>query len=99
MSNSRCRCVKCYCSYSLFEDEMKLLPTMRVGANGNIKKKVVLTTWVDWVEHIATHCPECRYSRPPKDCVNDLEQMAKQYALQRKWQGLPVSGEEESDNV
>ena len=74
---------------------MKLLPTMKVGFRGNIIPKKVLYTWADWVEHLATHCPECRYSRPPRDCVRDLEKHATAYALQQAAQGTPLKGDDD----
>lgn len=77
--NARCYCNNCYCTYSLFSSETKLLPGMVIGKGGKIKKKEVLKTWSDWVEHIATHCPDCRYQRIPPDCLKDYERQHKLY--------------------
>ena len=77
--NARCYCDKCGNTYSLFTSETKLLPGMVVGKGGRITKKPYLKTWVDWVEHIATHCPDCRYRRIPPDCLKDHEKQQKLY--------------------
>ena len=68
--NSRCQCQKCGCTFSLFTEEMKLLPTMKIGS---LQPKKILKTWTDWVAHIATHCPDCRIRFIPKDCLDDYE--------------------------
>lgn len=77
--NARCYCDKCGNTYSLFTSETKLLPGMLVGKGGRMHKKQFLKTWVDWVEHIATHCPDCRYRRIPPDCLKDYEKQQKLY--------------------
>lgn len=77
--NSRCRCEKCGCTYSLFKDETKLLPNMTLSNSARIKPKKILTKWVDWVEHLATNCPSCRIRIIPPDCLNDYEQRKKEY--------------------
>ena len=77
--NARCYCDKCSNTYSLFTSETKLLPGMIVGKGGKIQKKQFLKTWIDWVEHIATHCPDCRFRRIPPDCLKDHEKQQKLY--------------------
>lgn len=77
--NSRCYCNKCGTTYSLFSYEMKILPGMVIGKGGKIKQKTILKTWVDWIEHIATNCPNCRYRRIPPDCIIDYEKLKNIY--------------------
>ncbi len=69
--NSRCQCIKCGNTYSLFSDETKLLPGMKIAKSGKFQPKKFLHTWIDWVEHIATHCPMCRIRVIPKSCELD----------------------------
>ncbi len=77
--NARCYCDKCGSTYSLHTSETKLLPGMIIGKGGRIKIKNILRTWADWVEHLATHCPNCRYSRIPPDCLKDYNKKYKLY--------------------
>lgn len=71
--NSRCQCSKCGCTFSLFSDETKLLPGMKIAPSGRFLPKKILYTWVDWVEHLATHCPDCRIRVIPKACELDYQ--------------------------
>jgi len=77
--NSRCRCNKCGGTFSLFKEETKLLPNMKLSSTGQIKPKIILKTWVDWVEHLATHCPSCRIRIIPPDCLKDFERKKLQH--------------------
>lgn len=77
--NSRCQCHKCGCTYSLFNEETKLLPNMKLANNSKITSKKILKSWVDWVEHLATNCPNCRIRLIPPDCLSDYEKKRIQY--------------------
>ena len=81
--NSRCQCDKCGCTYSLFKEETKLLPNMKLASNGKITSKKILKSWVDWVEHIATNCPNCRIRIIPPDCLSDYERKKLQHESSR----------------
>lgn len=70
--NARCQCLKCGITYSIFPDEIKLLPDIKIG-HKNIKPKKILYSWQDWVEHLITNCPNCRLSRIPPECLKDYE--------------------------
>lgn len=70
--NARCQCFKCGGTYSVFPDELKLLPNIKI--NQTIKKpKTILYTWQDWIEHIITNCHDCRIKRIPPECLIDYE--------------------------
>jgi hypothetical protein len=60
------------------------LPNMQLSTNGKIKSKKILKTWVDWVEHLATHCQNCRIRNTPPDCINDYNRKKLQYENSRK---------------
>ena len=76
---SRAVCVQCNSTFTLHEEQMRLLPTMRVKRKKRNADQM-LHTWADWVEHVCTHCPNCRMERPPIDCVDDLTIHAQAYA-------------------
>lgn len=77
--NSRGQCMRCGATFSIFNEELKLLPTMKIGQNGRLNPKKILKTWTDWVEHLATHCPDCRIRVIPPECLQDYEQKKKTY--------------------
>jgi hypothetical protein len=77
--NSRCSCESCGNIYSLFSYETKLLPGMKIGRSGKIRSKEVLRTWTDWVEHLASFCPDCRYKIIPSECIKDYDTLYKSY--------------------
>ncbi len=80
MLNSRCRCEKCGNTFSLFNDETKLLPNMKLNSvNGKIVTKKFLKTWTDWVEHLANNCPDCRIRVIPPDCLKDYNRKKEEY--------------------
>ena len=70
--NARCQCLKCGNTYSVFTDELNLLPDVKINQNIS-KPKKILKTWQDWVEHLITNCPDCRLRRIPPDCLKDYE--------------------------
>ena len=70
--NARCQCHKCGCTYSVFPDEIKLLPSVKISQK-IINPKKIMYTWQDWVEHIITNCPDCRIKRIPPECLKDYE--------------------------
>jgi hypothetical protein len=82
--NSRCQCDKCGCTFSLFKEETKLLPNMLISTHGKLKAKKILKTWTDWVEHLATHCQNCRIRIIPPDCLKDYDRKKLQYEQSSK---------------
>ena len=77
--NSRGQCLKCGSTFSIFTDELKILPGMKIGDNGRLNPKKILKTWTDWVEHAASHCPDCRIRVIPPDCLQDYERKKRIY--------------------
>ena len=71
MPAAACVCVKCYSTYMVLDQELELPMNDRMQLDPKPKK--VLVTWEDWIEHLITHCPNCRFSRPPRSCVQDLQ--------------------------
>jgi len=77
--NSRCYCESCGSTYSLFTNETKILPGMKIGKFGRLRSKEYLRSWTDWVEHLATNCPNCRLAEPPVVCVEDYKKLLSNY--------------------
>jgi len=92
MSTISCFCVKCGTQFFIKDDKtgdhiLLLLPTMRT------QSQRVLVTWADWIKHLSTHCPDCRYEMPPSQCIADLNHKVAEYKamfpeLEAEWKEL-----------
>lgn len=40
-----------------------------------ISKKDKPVTWIDWLEHMAKNCEDCRLKEIPESCLKDLEKL------------------------
>lgn len=65
-----CRCEDCLTEF-VEDGSMLSLPA---GMNPISKKpnRTYLVSWPEWIFHVAHHCKKCRYSTPPKACLEDL---------------------------
>lgn len=77
-----CQCVRCGVPYYTRGDETAILPSMRPSRK-ELRPGDPLRTWLDWVWHIQTHCPDCRFAVPPPECRKDLEKHAAQHRRDR----------------
>ena len=71
-------CCKCGLSYVITHDEQGVIPNINLNflVKTQFKPKIVLATWSDWIEHIFSHCHECRYEQPPRACRQDFERVS-----------------------
>ena len=76
---STAACLRCRQSYLLNGDDMYAPPGLRLNGP-NVRPKAELTTWADWLQHISTFCPACRYSEPPRACQDDLRRIERESA-------------------
>ncbi len=80
---SLCVCENCYMTYFIDMDDCRLLPTMRARPYTAKEQRNKIDkppkTWSDWVDHISTHCPDCRIQIIPQSCVGDLERHWKKH--------------------
>ncbi len=65
-------CEKCYTNYIIDISEIAILPNMRV-LHDHQKIPKVMSKWAHWVAHVSTHCPDCRLSEIPIDCLRDWD--------------------------
>lgn len=87
---SRGVCETCGNLFFLSEEQMKVLPTMRIN---NINNRIGIRTWGDWIKYIGIHCPQCRYPIPSLQVTEDLE-----YHINIRNYEVPEE-EEKSQNV
>jgi hypothetical protein len=69
-------CAKCNNSYIINLDECKIFNNMKIKKNDQNSRDYPIKTWGDWVLHIQTYCPNCRYPAPPLHVVEDLEKLS-----------------------
>ena len=67
-------CTVCNCTFSIYDDEIPILPTMNLNRLFNRKNTpITLNKWEDWIDHVISHCPECRFPNPPISCLLDYD--------------------------
>jgi len=72
-------CVVCLQSYILEDDEMYIPPNMKVSRIE--RKNPYMRNWSDWIQHVQSHCPLCRYDCPKHirdDLQNHLDKLEEQ---------------------
>jgi hypothetical protein len=70
-------CEKCGESFIIDLSECQILPGMRPTNRKQDSDPRPIRTWVDWIDHVSTHCRNCRYPQPPLQAVGDLERYQK----------------------
>jgi hypothetical protein len=73
-------CEECGQRFMLAANEVTVLPTMRSFSRPPTRKEPSLNTWMDWVEHVTTHCEKHRRPIPPQACLDDF----KMHAMMRR---------------
>jgi hypothetical protein len=66
---SICVCVDCNCSFTISLEDCKITKNMNVLPLRQNSPEKPIINMADWVEHISTHCPNCRYPAPPLHVV------------------------------
>lgn len=75
MATVLCICKSCNSTYYC-KDELYIFAhknNMRL-----IRNKQTPITWQDWLEHISSHCDDCRLKIIPSSCLQDYENQTRQ---------------------
>lgn len=76
-------CEDCGSSFIFSQEEMKLSAGMSPKNRKQNAPPRPIVKWEDWLLHLSTHCPECRFAQPPLQAVENLE------ALKEKSKDIP----------
>jgi hypothetical protein len=68
-------CDTCGDTFTINLDEMVIIPGTHPMVRKQNQESKPIRSWADWVEHISTHCPTCRYPAPPIQALEDLERL------------------------
>ena len=62
-------CEECGKEFHLVDEEIQVPPFIMLNVVPN--RRPYLTSWADWIEHVTSHCKNCRIMTPPQSCMND----------------------------
>lgn len=70
-------CEKCGNSFIIDLDNCKVFPGMHMRIRKQGEEPHPIDTWADWIDHISTYCPECRFPQPPTHAIEDRDELAR----------------------
>ena len=83
-------CVVCLQSYVLEDDEMYVPPNMKIYQTA--RKNPYIRNWSDWILHVQSHCPICRF-----ECPSHVRESLQEHIDQLEAENEEIEREDETD--